>query len=201
MNIESQIQELRGRGIEVYVPRESSDAEKKSLGFNYYNRRPSRVWAKTIGIAEATLYVTLTGGNERLAAELGYYLIYDPARLRDGYTHYNGVASLKFWPVSPAAYYKTYSPCPVVFPYTYGEIATDTQLSFVERDLVTGGGFSPVFKSVGVWAKEVTTPTMIVGLEHEGKFNEVPQGNVLALGIDGEPYHMSGAEFKRLYRA
>jgi hypothetical protein len=196
----AEINGLREKGFEVYLPRDSNDSEKKALGFKVYSRRPMRLWMKTIGIAEATLYVKISG-NERLAAELGYYLIYDPQRLRDGYTQYNGIASLKFWPVSPAAYYKTYSPFPVSFPYAYGEIGTDTQFSFVERDLVMAGGFSPVFKSVGVWAKEVVSPTVIVGLEHEGTFNEVPIGNMLALGVDGEPYHMSETEFKRLYRA
>lgn len=204
-SIYKRILDYRNRGFEVYVTQPSSDDQRKALGFQYYERRPRRVWAKTAGVNDMHSPI-IHSATEKLTFTAGYYIIYDPTRLKDDYTEYEGIHCLKTWPVSPLAFYQTYSLLPVQFPYIFEDdnisasVSPDNIFYAIERDLVHAGGFFPVFRHVGVWAKVVSRNTMIAGLEHEGNFHEVPLGDMLALGIDGEPYHMSQEEFSRLYR-
>jgi hypothetical protein len=59
-------------------------------------------------------------------------------------------------------------------------------------------GCKPYYKAAGVWAKDLHTDTYIQSLEHE-KPVLVQEGRYLAIGTEGEPYHMSDQSFSNRY--
>lgn len=187
---------IRDQYDEVYVPQPSTDDQKKELGFKYFDRKKIRLWARTIGLNEAQTYVEVFG--DRLLAELGYYMVFNPTMRRTDELivpgeMVKGFRDLKHYPVRPDAFAQTYRPLAVEWPYDERDF-TRIELEFVEQ-----GGYFPCFKFAGVWAKIVTRPTAIIGYEHEGQPKEVPLGMVLALGVDGEPYFMTEGNFRNLY--
>ncbi len=192
---------IREQYAEIYWRTSSTVKERIDLGFRYYKPRHRILkWARMLSSEEIPRWIEVWG--DRLRVDAGYFLIYDPTstptREEREIVFSNQYAKFEkdfdHWPIEPNLFAKTYSLYAIDYP-NYDELT--------ER-FVDAGGFVPVYKSAGIWAKPVTIKTAISGIEHgesamQLSFTEVPMGSILALGYDGEPYFMRNEKFVANY--
>jgi len=158
-----------------------SEEELRQSGFERYQRKKQIVMARRLPAGEAPLYIKTEQGDT-LIAEAGYMICYDAeAELQ------SSIADYHHWPVDPDIFAQTYALWPV----------SGWSPNPVQRHLMQHG-CKPYFKSAGVWAKSLTEDAYIQSREHE-KPVLVKQGRVMAIGAEGEPYHMGDKTFHERY--
>ena len=157
-----------------------SDSQLERDGFKEYPRKKELVMARKLPASEAPLKVK-TAWGEILVAQAGYMICYDTgdkyAVKPEDYDH---------WPVEPQIFEKTYK--------TWDEAFAPTKA----QEQLMKMGCKPYYKAVGVHAKLLETGVYIQSLEHE-KPVLVPEKRVLAIGAEGEPYHMGDKTFHDRY--
>ncbi|MGJ3240068.1 MAG: hypothetical protein ACFE0Q_15275 [Anaerolineae bacterium] len=166
----------------VIKQQQRSEDELERAGFRQYARKKSLVMVRRLPADEAPLVIQ-TNWGETLTASAGYMICYsvgEHARAQPSdYDH---------WPVEPAIFEKTYKKWDEAFTPN----SAQHQLMAI--------GCKPYYKAVGIWAKPLETGVYIQGLEHE-KPVYVPENHVLAIGAEGEPYHMGDETFHNRYDA
>lgn len=165
----------------MYQKRDWTDRELRAAGFVPYARRKQLLMARCVTPDEAPLAIK-TDQGDTLTATAGYYLVYDPNdSVRGRIDEYN------HWPVAPQIFEKAYGqwdePLPDPTP--------------AEQHLLDNG-CKPYYKAVGVWAKAIEQDTYVQSMEHQRPVL-VLRGRVVAIGQEGEPYHMSQDSFLRRY--
>ncbi len=157
-----------------------SNSQLEQDGFKQYPRKKELVMARKLPASEAPLEIKTSRG-ETLIAQAGYMICYDTDdkffTKPEDYDH---------WPVEPLIFQKTYKAWDEAFAPTKAQ----QQLAKI--------GCKPYYKAVGIWAKSLETGIYIQGLEHE-KPVLVPEKRVLAIGTEGEPYHMGDETFHDRY--
>ena len=119
---------------------------------------------------------------DTLVAPAGYIICYDPndsdvQPTMDDYPQR---------PVEPDTFYQTHR--------LWDE---DWTPSPAEQDLLANGCL-PYYKISGVWAKQVTQPTLIKSMESVEPIT-VPVGGWVMVGGNGEPYSTNDSEFWERY--
>jgi hypothetical protein len=157
-----------------------TDQELKNKGFEHVPRKKELVMARELPAAEAPLQIR-THWGETLIAQAGYMICYtvgDEAKAR--------LSDYEHWPVEAAIFAKTYKLWDEAF-----------EPSPAQEHLLQYG-CKPYYKAAGVWAKTLEEDIYIQGVEHE-KPVLVAKERVLAIGAEGEPYHMGSETFHDRY--
>lgn len=157
-----------------------TDSQLEEDGFKQYPRKKELVMARQLDDSEVPLEIK-TAWGDILIAQTGYMICYDTddkffARPQD-YAH---------WPVEPKIFEKTYK--------VWDEALAPTKAQEQLRKI----GCKPYYKAVGIRAKLLEEDVYIQSLEHE-KPVLVPKDRVLAIGAEGEPYHMGDETFHNRY--
>lgn len=157
----------------------------RPLGFVYYDRKKKVSMVYPLTQMMIPMHIHTSWGEELVANDSSYMIILNPVEPNES----RPIHQLDRWPCQWDAFADSYKPFRVPVE----------DLTLAEQSLVAQGA-RPYYKFVGVWAKLITKPTQIRGgLEHGDRTVEVPIGNVLALGVDGEPYSMTRSKFEELY--
>jgi hypothetical protein len=159
-----------------------TDQELKDKGFEHVPRKKELIMARVLPAAEAPLQIRTQWG-EILIAQAGYmicYIVGDETKPK--------LSDYEHWPVEAEIFAKTYKPWDEAF-----------QPSPAQSHLI-GNGCKPYYKAAGVWAKTLEEDIYIQGVEHE-KPVLVTKERVLAIGAEGEPYHMGSKTFHDRYDA
>lgn len=154
--------------------------ELRESGFHKFNRKKRMVLARRLPDEEAPLKIRLEDGG-LLVAEAGYMICYHP----EGGAQPT-LADYKHWPVEPNIFAETY------------EDWDDPWVPTPAQQHLLQSGCKAYFKAVGVWAKELEAPIYLQSLEHD-KPVLVPEGTVVAIGPEGEPYHIDQDTFEDSY--
>lgn len=165
---------------EVYESKKWTKEELKELGFKQYARRKNVIMARRLPSSEAPLEIK-TDQGDTIIAQADYMICYNAGdtvlpQLRD-YHH---------WPVEPN-----------IFNATYKEWDEPIELTPPMKHLMKLG-CQPYYKAAGVWAKDLDEDVYIQSLEHE-KPVLVQKDRYLAIGSEGEPYHLSDTSFNSRY--
>jgi hypothetical protein len=159
-----------------------SDDELKRRGFNRYNRKKALVLVRILPAEEAPLQVHTRWG-ETLIAQAGYMICYTPDEkvmpMLSDYDH---------WPVEASIFAKTYQKWDQVIPNTPSVLHLMSQ------------GCRPYYKVAGIWAKQLEEDIYVQSQETEHPVL-VEKDRVLAIGVEGEPYHMGSGTFADRYDA
>lgn len=159
-----------------------SDAELKKGGFHRYSRKKALVMARVLTPEEAPLKINTRWG-ETLIAKAGYMICYTAGEeAQDSLAHYD------HWPVESSIFAKTYEKWDQLLQTTPAVI-----------DLMAKG-CKPFYKVSGVWAKELEKDVYVQSIEDEQPIL-VEKERVLAIGVEGEPYHMGAETFADRYDA
>jgi hypothetical protein len=159
-----------------------TDEELKEKGFEHVPRKKELIMARELPASEAPLQIR-THWGEILIAQAGYMICYSVAdELKANISDY------EHWPVEAAIFEKTYKAWDEAF-----------QPNPAQRHLIEHG-CKPYYKTAGVWAKTLEEDIYIQGVEHE-KPILVSKERVLAIGAEGEPYHMGNDTFHDRYDA
>jgi len=154
--------------------------ELKELGFQEYNRKKQLVMARRLPANEAPMHIKTKQGDT-LLAQAGYMICYTA-----GDTVQNQLSDYEHWPVESQ-----------IFEATYRVWDEKLEPTPPIRHLMEYG-CQPFYKVAGVWAKDLDEDVYIQSLEHE-KPVLVQEGRYLAIGAEGEPYHMSDRSFHNRY--
>jgi len=157
-----------------------SDSELKKNGFHHYERKKTLVMARILPANEAPLKIHTRWG-ETLIAKAGYIICYTP-----GDKSLSSLEQYDQWPVEPS-----------IFAKTYKRWNQQLQVTPAIRHLLIKG-CRPYYKVAGVWAKPLTEDVYVQSLEDEEP-ELVKKDHVLAIGIEGEPYHMGAETFADRY--
>lgn len=159
-----------------------SQEELEENGFEHVPRKKEIVMARELPDSEAPLKIR-TAWGETLIAQAGYMICYNTAEERQG-----KLSDYEHWPVEPLIFVKTYKAWDESFT------PNSPQSHLIEN------GCKPYYKVAGVWAKTLEEDVYIQGVEHE-KPVLVGKERVLAIGAEGEPYHMGSETFHDRYDA
>lgn len=159
-----------------------SDDELKKNGFHLYRRRKTLVLARVLTPEEAPLRIHTRWG-ETLIAKAGYMICYAA-----GDEKKSSLADYDHWPVEPS-----------IFAKTYQKWDQQLQLTPAIHHLMTKG-CRPYYKVSGVWAKPLAEDVYVQSIETEQPVL-VEKEQVLAIGAEGEPYHMGATTFADRYDA
>lgn len=158
-----------------------SEQELLEQGFRYYRRRKRVVLARELPPEEAPLRIAY--GNDILVATAGYMICFSA-----GWFKRKSLYDYFHWPVAPDHFADLY--------LEWDE--PNWRPKWGERHLMSLGCKS-YYNAEGVWAKKLTEPRWIQGLEHEKPF-EVPAGAWLLIGAKGSalgaPYWGLDKRFK-----
>jgi hypothetical protein len=154
--------------------------ELKQMGFKQYPRKKTIIMARRLPAAEAPLEIK-TDQGDTLIAPAGYMICYQVDE-----TLQPTINDYFHWPVEPKIFESIYRDWDEKFEPTP---AMQHLLEF---------GCKPYYKAAGVWAKDLDEAVYIQSLEHE-KPVLVSEGRYLAIGSEGEPYHMSDKSFHNRY--
>jgi hypothetical protein len=165
---------------EVIQPKKWSEEELKEAGFKKYARRKIIIMARRLPAWEAPLEIKTDQGDV-LVAQVGYMICYDA-----GDTPHKLLSDFYHWPVEPK-----------IFEATYREWDEKLEMTPAMQRLIELG-CRPYYKTAGVWAKDLDEDVYIQSLEHE-KPVLVQKNRYIAIGSEGEPYHMSEQSFHNRY--
>lgn len=157
-----------------------TDNQLEQDGFKEFSRKKELVMARQLPIEESPLEIK-TDWGEILIAHTGYMICYNTEE-----QFFDTIADYDLWPVEPQIFEKTYK--------TWDEDFSPTKAQQQLADI----GCKPYYKAVGVHAKLLEEDVYIQSLEHE-KPVLVPKDRVLAIGEEGEPYHMGDETFHDRY--
>lgn len=168
----------------VLTQRNWSDQELIEAGFKYYHRKPRIVLARELPVEEAPLKIYYK--HDELIATAGYMICFTA-----GWCKKKALYDYHHWPVAPDH-----------FADYYVELDDPNwKPSRGQRHLLSLG-CKPYINPVGVWAKKLTKPQMIQGVEHEQPF-EVPQDAWLLIAAKGSargaPYWVEDQAFQGRY--
>jgi hypothetical protein len=166
---------------DVIQQRDWTETELKRAGFQFYQRKRQVVMARILPESEAPLRIEV-GGQETVMVQAGYIICYNA-----GQTVQTQLNEYEHWPCQPDIFQHTYLP--------WNDV--DWQPNAAERDLLAHG-CKPYYKSQGVWAKRLTTPTYVQSIESAAPVLVSP-GHWLVIGDQGAPYHMTDAAFCARY--
>lgn len=164
----------------VIRQRKWTDDELLTDGFRYYERKKQLVLAGRLPKEHAPLRIDYD--FESVYASAGDVIVYDPMgechdRLLD-YSH---------WSVKPD-----------IFRDTYKKWDEPNWEPNCASKFLMEHGCRPYYKAVGIWAKLLRRPVYVQSLE-----SAVPQrvhaGVWLAIGQNGEPWHMTDTSFRQRY--
>jgi len=165
---------------DVLHQRDWDDTDLRAHGFKQFDRKKEIIMVRSLPANEAPKIIHTSWG-ETLIAQAGYFICYapdgEPQAHLDQYNH---------WPVHPD-----------IFRKTYQKWADKFEPTPAQQHLLKNG-CQPYYKAVKVWAKELDEGVYIQGLEHERPVL-VPKKRVLAIGAEGEPYHMGDQTFHDRY--
>lgn len=164
----------------VFRPGTYSDTQLEAEGFKHYNRKKEPVMARELPADEAPMKIKTRWG-ETLIAQAGYMICYNP----EG-DYLSDPKEYNHWPVEKSIFNKTYKGWDESFEPTKAQ------------QQLMDAGCEPYYKYVGIWAKSLETGVYIQGLEHKRPIL-VPEDRVLAVGAEGEPYHMGDDTFHDRY--
>lgn len=164
--------------IGVLRQRQWTEDELRALKLGYYAPRKQLVMARLIEIP-----VEIRATIEMLAADKGDIMIYDPG---DGVKKI-GIDVYDHWPVRRDLFRSTYK--------SWDEARW--QPNRAEAHLIVYG-CRPFYKHLGIWALHLTEPVFIESLESTAPV-KVPPGHWLAIGSEGEPYHIDDDKFRSRY--
>lgn len=165
---------------DVIQQQDWDDTKLKASGFKQFERKKEVIMARTLPDAEAPKEIHTRWG-ESLLAKAGYMICYAPSdKVHDKLDDYD------HWPVEPTIFTKTYKSWDEPFE------PTPAQQHLMDN------GCQPFYKAIGIWAKELEGDVYIQGLEHKRPIL-VPKERVLAIGAEGEPYHMGEQTFHDRY--
>jgi hypothetical protein len=159
-----------------------SQEELKENGFEHVPRKKEIVMARELPASEAPLKIR-THWGETLIAQAGYMICYNTSD-----EPLEKLSDYEQWPVDPEIFAKTYKAWDEDFQ-------PNAALSHLMEN-----GCKPYYKAAGVWAKTLEEDVYIQGIEHE-KPVLVGKERVLAIGAEGEPYHMGAETFHDRYDA
>jgi len=166
---------------QVLKKKKWTDDDLRKAGFQHYPRRKEIVFVRTLSPQDAPLQIK-TDWGDTLVAEAGYKICYRPDKvLRDNIDDYD------HWPVAPEIFSATYQPFD-------SDAKTPIMLHMIAK------GCQPFYKVAGVWAKMLDEDVYIQSMEHK-KPILVEKERFLAIGVDGEPYHMGEMTFHERYDA
>jgi hypothetical protein len=160
--------------------------EQKLLenGFRYYERKKSVVLARELPPEEAPLRIIYE--NDFLYATAGYMICFSA-----GWLKRKSMYEYHHWPVAPDHFADLY--------LTWDNPTWKPKRG--EKHLMALG-CKPYYNTAGVWAKKLTLPQWIRGVEHEEPF-KVPAGAWLLLGAKGStkgaPYWVTDKGFKERF--
>lgn len=152
-----------------------------AAGFQHYERIKQLVLARQLPESEAPLRIPTSRGDTLIAHE-GYMIVYMAEGERKAHPE-----DYHHWPVEPA-----------IFRKTYLAWQGDWYPSAAQKHLLDYG-CKPYYKASGIWAKVLKEDTYIQSIEHPEPII-VAAGDLLAIGEDGEPYHMGEQTFAARYR-
>lgn len=167
---------------EVIQTKKWTKEELQQMGFKQYPRKKAIVMARCLPASEAPLEIH-TDQGDILVAQAGYMICYQV-----GETVQPNISDYLHWPVEPH-----------IFESNYRDWDEKFEPTPVMKHLMAHG-CKPYYKAVGVWAKDLAEAVYIQSLEHE-KPVLVREGRFLAIGTEGEPYHMSDKSFHNRYDA
>lgn len=157
-----------------------SDNELKQNGFRRFRRKKTLVMARVLPAAEAPLRIHTRWG-ETLIARAGYMICYTP-----GDESLSSLEQYDHWPVEAS-----------IFAKTYQKWDEHLQITPAIRNLMIKG-CQPYYKIAGVWAKPLEKDVYVQSEENEQPVL-VQKDRVLAIGAEGEPYHMGAETFADRY--
>ncbi len=168
----------RARNKKVLRQRMWTDEQLIRAGFHYYKPIKRVVMAKMLD-DHANIETTL----ETLTADKGDIMIYTPGdELHDSLDDYD------HWPVRVD-----------LFRHTYARWDDMTWQPTPTQKSLMGYGCLPYYRKRGVWALKLPISIYIQSLESPEPV-VVPTGRWLAVGSEGEPYHMSDESFRERYQ-
>lgn len=166
--------------MDTYTQRHWTQDELRERGFHFYRRKKTVILARELPIEEAPKVIQVE--YDTLVAHAGYIICYDPddERVQPSIDHYPQR------PVEPDTFYKTHK--------LWDEQWTPTP---AEIDLLQSGCLA-YYKVSGVWAKQVSEPTLLRSNESVDTIT-VPPGGWILIGGGGEPYSTNDSEFWERY--
>jgi len=168
----------RARNNKVLRQRAWSDEQLGRAGFRYYVPIKRVVMAKMLD-DNANIETTL----ETLTADKGDIMIYTP-----GDQLYSNLDDYDHWPVRVD-----------LFRHTYARWDDMTWQPTPTQKFLMRYGCLPYYRKRGVWALKLPIGIYIQSLESPEPV-VVPAGRWLAIGYEGEPYHMSDESFRERYQ-
>lgn len=165
---------------EIIRPRQWTEDELQSAGFQYYPRRKQLVLAGRLPAEHAPLKIHYP--LEDVIAEAGDVICFEP-----GDTLLKRLLDYEHWSVKLDIFRDTYR--------NWNEL--DWQPNASTRFLMAHG-CKPYYKWKGAWAVQLTDPTWIQSLESPEPL-EVPPGMWLLIGTSGEPWHNEDDDFRSRY--
>ncbi len=168
--------------VKILKQRKWTDAELFDEGFRQYERKKTVVLARELPAKEAPKRIRTAW--DTLVAHAGYMICYD---VSDGVRH-KDLDSYNHWPVEPSIFLRTYRKWEYTAPW---------QPNAAEKHLIELG-CKPFYKVAGVWAKKLTKPEWIESKESIEPIL-IPPGGWIAIGVDGEPFSMTEADFRKRY--
>jgi hypothetical protein len=166
------------RKPKILRQRNWTDQQLIKAGFRYYPPVKRMVMAKMLD-DDKNIETTL----EVLAADKGDILLYTPGdELHDDLDDY------EHWPVRADLFRQTYA--------RWDDMTwqpTPTQRFLMSK------GCLPYYRKRGVWALQLPISIYIQSLESPEPVI-VPAGRWLAIGAEGEPYHMNNDSFQERYQ-
>lgn len=165
------------RQPKVLRQRDWTEQQLIKAGFRYYAPIKRVVMAKMLD-TDANIETTL----EVLNADRGDILLYTP-----GDVLHDELDDYEHWPVRADLFRQTYS--------RWDDMTW--QPSVTEKFLLSKGCL-PYYRKRGVWALKLPISIYIQSLESPEPV-VVPAGRWLAIGPEGEPYHMNDESFRKRY--
>jgi len=167
------------RNIKVLRQRPWTEEQLRKAGFHYYPPIKRVVMAKMLD-DNANIETTL----EILNADKGDIMLYTPGdELHDNLDDYD------HWPVRVD-----------LFRHTYARWNDMTWQPTPTQKFLMSRGCLPYYRTRGVWALRLPINIYIQSLESPEPV-VVPAGRWLAIGSEGEPYHMSDKSFHERYES
>ena len=164
----------------ILKQRKWADEELSAAGFRYYPARKQLVMARVLPEEEAP--ATIPSAYGPLVAQAGHIICYLP-----GHQPVSNLEAYHHWPVVPETFQKQYAPWD----------KPGWQPNPAEQHLMQNG-CNPYYKTAGVWAKCLQESMLVQSLESLEPM-EAPPGAWLCIGMAGEPYIVTEAEFRRRY--
>lgn len=157
-----------------------TQTELHTQGFVYYERKKQLVLAGRLPAVRAPMPIIYD--FETVYAEVGDVICFTPA------DHWRkSILDYTHWSVKPD-----------IFRETYRSWDTLGWTPNAGAQQLMRHGCRPYYKHQGVWAKQLSAPIILQSLE-SAEPTEVPAGAWLAIGSQGEPWHIAPENFYERY--